>query len=660
MNIFEKYNELSEGTVADDAGLSKKERSSKYECPCGRGDGIKQQELKGKLIWHCYSVYHEDNQHMSNSDLLAKAKGITDKAELAKAIEELHPDLKDTNSFFLKVDSSSATKDYSTLYSKCRAKLPGFVESQGGAWRGLTYGTLFDAGGGYNEAYDSVILPYDERTYFFRNLKPIDGKIVKGINKGGKRRLYYPPNSKFKTGKGTLNFLTEGEIDALSAYQALKPYLEQFGIAATGSVQFVHKTIEELNKTYGDCLTKPRFIWLGDNDAKEEVRKATEDFVEALNAAGYPTIAVFFSNDTGRKVDANQYLQEHGDSGLAGFLFDVVDSKEGDLDKLARDIMKAAVQAQGIKSSSLSDYLEEDFDADVAHMSKHSDRATGFENLDVEQLFLPGLYVVGGTPGTGKTTFCWQLLSQLAGGDEYQGRSKEYCVFCCYEMSRMEMAAKSIARDMRRQWFSNKEISCLSSSQIRLGAGKFNDAAKAAMKRLKATMETLNVMELSNTNLTELLVALNFEAQRAKEAGLPLVICVDYLQLIPVENSKATAKERIDEAMLRLKNFQRETNSTLIVISSLNREACNVGGTKLFAFKESGSVEYSSDVAWLLVREDEEDSPRHVKLVCMKNRSGATYEVSFEYWAQSDYFCGRDRSSLSEEEPRKKKKVRDS
>lgn len=295
-----------------------------------------------------------------------------------------------------------------------------------------------------------------------------------------------------------------------------------------------------------------------------------------------------------------------------------------------------------MKDNSMAEYiLSGAFDAAIDGMQRYSSRATGFENWDMEQVFLPGLYVLGGTPGTGKTTFALQLLSQLAVGDDAREVEAERCVFCAYEMSLMELTAKSVAREVRRMWFRDKDINCLPSSQIRLGAGRFNKAVTIAQKKIADSMRNLHILEMEGTPINKLIELLKVEAQAAKTAGMALTVAIDYLQLIPVGESKASAKEKVDEIVLKLKNFQRATDSTVIVISSLNREACKLGGDGLFNFKESGSIEYSADVTWQLIRDGEVDNPRRVKLKCAKNRNGSIYDVDFDYYADSDYFCGR-------------------
>ena len=660
MNIFQQVNLLSEEEITVAANLRKANDEKSWVCPkCGngsngkKGDGIRQKLRKGRLNWWCPRC----EANMSNSDVIAESYGISDTAELAKKLEELFPQKsKPFLSFegkYVREESRDAAakasvgaqepagrKNYARMYAVCQRALPRFLAAHGGLWRGLTNETLHEASVGYNCNYRNkkvMILPYDDVTFFWRE---VDGK-AKGVNVGGKRRLYEAMT--LKTGKGTINFLMEGELDALTVKQALSSFKESVGVAATGSISFTEMLIRELDSQYATGSERPRFIWLGDNDNRGV--KGSAKMVSALKVAGYPAISVFFAEEGMAKVDANQYLQEHGTEALSRWLFNVVEERKAELDKVLLEIKKATAQTRGIVISSLSEYLTDDFDSELESVSLYLGRSTGFENLDGVQLFLPGVYVLGGSPGAGKTTFAWQLLSQLAEGDDLKGRSAEHCVYCSYEMSRLELASKSIAREMRRHRLANKDVGlCLSSADIRLGNGRGTDEFKLAKEKFVRTAKNLRVAELSNTTLSELLVLLRSEADSAKNLGLPLTVAIDYLQLIPVENAKATAKERVDEIMLTLKTFQRETKSTLIILSALNREGNRGMSNALFSFKESGAIEYSADVTWNLgfsVESEEEQKimPRREELKCLKNRNGATYKVEFDYYADSDYFC---------------------
>lgn len=655
VNIFERVNSFGESDIATAADLKLAQDGKSWICPLcgngsngGKGDGIRQKLRKGRLNWWCPRC----EANMSNVDVIAVAYGleVSDKAEIGKKLEELFPSertffsFRDKYALRLGQDTARAAqnaagrKDYSRMYEICRRALSGFLAAHGGTWRGLTNETLHEAGAGYNANYRgkrAMVLPYDEGTFFWRAV----GDSDKGVNVGGKRRLY--ETLPLKTGNGKLNFLTEGEIDALSVKQAFSSFKENFGVAATGSISFTDMLVRELEVRYSASDEKPRFIWLGDND-KRGVAGASK-IVKALNEAGYPAVSVFFGAETGEKVDANKYLQDNGTEALTRWLFEVADESETELDRLTREIKKATAQAHGISVCSLADYLVDDFDEELDRVSSYASRATGFENLDEKQIFLPGLYVLGGSPGAGKTTFAWQLLSQLAEGDEFTGRATEYCVYCSYEMSRLELASKSIAREMCRQRLAHKgEGIRIASADIRRGNGRNTQEFKAAKEKFRKTAQKLRVAELSNTTLSELLVMLKEEANFAGDKSL--TVAIDYLQLIPVDNPKATAKERIDEIMLSLKTFQRETNATVILLSALNREGNKGISNALFSFKESGAIEYSADVTWHLgfsVESEEEQKilPRRVELKCMKNRNGATYKVEFEYYADSDYFC---------------------
>ena len=70
-------------------------------------------------------------------------------------------------------------------------------------------------------------------------------------------------------------------------------------------------------------------------------------------------------------------------------------------------------------------------------------------------------------------------------------------------------------------------------------------------------------------------------------------ICLDYLQIVP--SSKESTKLGVDDSVRKLKKFQRDTNSTFIVISSFNR-ANYTQGVSFKSFKESSNIEYTADV----------------------------------------------------------------
>lgn len=283
-------------------------------------------------------------------------------------------------------------------------------------------------------------------------------------------------------------------------------------------------------------------------------------------------------------------------------------------------------------------FFKEKFGVKVKEMKEYASRKTGFENIDAEQIFTPGLYVLGGLPALGKTTFAWQLLEQMA-------RQGEKCVYCSYEMSEFELYTKSISREL----FNRDKKTGLTSAGIRRG-----DETRTLTEILTEFGETgidLTVVEMQEQDIDDLI----FELRKYCVEKAPVIV-LDYLQVVPVRRKEASAKQGIDEIVRKLKNFQRETSATFIVISSFNRQ--NYAQQVAFeSFKESGNIEYSADVVWGLqlyatrelkegatnqnreiIAKAKEATPRQVELKCLKNRQGRNYSCFFKYYPAVDTF----------------------
>jgi replicative DNA helicase len=110
-----------------------------------------------------------------------------------------------------------------------------------------------------------------------------------------------------------------------------------------------------------------------------------------------------------------------------------------------------------------------------------------------------------------------------------------------------------------------------------------------------------------------------------------------------------TDKQNTDKAVMELKRVSRDFKTPVLAISSFNRQSYNSPVT-MEAFKESGAVEYSSDVLIGLQlagagengfnpNEEKQRTPRNIELVMLKNRNGRTGDkIKFEYHPQFNYF----------------------
>ena len=131
--------------------------------------------------------------------------------------------------------------------------------------------------------------------------------------------------------------------------------------------------------------------------------------------------------------------------------------------------------------------------------------------------------------------------------------------------------------------------------------------------------------------------------------GTKPVVVIDYVQILAPADIRATDKQNTDKAVLELKRISRDFKIPVLGISSFNRtsykDAVNMG-----AFKESGSLEYGSDVLIGLqlrgagegdfdVDAAKQADPRKIEVVILKNRNGATGKhILFDYYAKFNCF----------------------
>jgi replicative DNA helicase len=127
------------------------------------------------------------------------------------------------------------------------------------------------------------------------------------------------------------------------------------------------------------------------------------------------------------------------------------------------------------------------------------------------------------------------------------------------------------------------------------------------------------------------------------------VIFIDYLQILVPGDVRGSDKQNTDKTVFELKRLSRDFKIPVIGVSSLNRENYTTA-INMSAFKESGAIEYSSDVLLGLqlmgagqsgfdVNDEKKKEPRKIELKVLKNRNGATGDsVYFDYFPKFNYF----------------------
>lgn len=158
---------------------------------------------------------------------------------------------------------------------------------------------------------------------------------LKRLGKDGAKYLYGGIRTPF--GLNTLApdaeyiFVTEGEFDALSVWQALSgkyPCIALGGKADNG-------TVAALSNFYP--AKKPKIIFVADNDdaGLDCAKEMCNDF---LGIGGFAATFTTFADISEPKLDANKILVAMGDAVLAEKLNSAITAKKDELDKMAADI----------------------------------------------------------------------------------------------------------------------------------------------------------------------------------------------------------------------------------------------------------------------------------------------------------------------------------
>ena len=520
----------------------------------------------------------------------------------------------------------SEEKELTRIIEKAQESLKEFVESQGGKWRGLSLELLKKLKCGYskeyahpktpNKKFPAVIIPNDNGGIFARG---VNAKEYSNISPTGTTTIYLPEGTDFDL------IVVEGAINGASILQAIPE--PKFGIMASGGTSGNENVVTRLKELYPE--KKPRILIAYDNDSNGAGQKAAENLRERLIEASFTacTINITKTPDT----DLNDVLNAQNGAKKLSEMIEValVESQEEFLN-----------QEKEILGEDSAEYYTEKFEEYLENRKAFSERKTGFKNIDEEAgAFLPGVYVVGGLAALGKTSFCWQLLEQLA-------RQGENGIYASYEMSSGELYSKRIARALYQKERKEGVEKALTITQIsRSNFYEHRENFEEVLKNLKEEKISLRVWELEEIEIEKLFERIT---KFIELKGKPPVVVIDYLQILAgsVENIKVA----IDDILRRLKNFQRETNTTFIVISSLNR-ANYTTEISFESFKESGGIEYSADVVWGLqlyiedgkrnyesIEKAKKEIPREIQLKCLKNRFGKNYDVGFLYYPQVDLF----------------------
>lgn len=351
-------------------------------------------------------------------------------------------------------------------------------------------------------------------------------------------------------------------------------------------------------------------IVFADNDHETEARTGenpgrlyAETEVKSGRAKAF-IIPEFVHGENGS--DWNDYEAIHGSEATAAEITRQLDAVLNDKTESEPEQQSDGERESEITESSLESPVESpkfptdadrlnDFLAHVAALREAERISTGFPKLD-EMLnggLYAGLYTVGANTGFGKTLFAVQLVNNIA-------RAGHGVLIISLEMSAYELMARSLSRESFLLSLLKTGSADHALTFRDILQGNFGKTAKSGSIIEKVMRDYAQW----GANITTIEGVGDVTASKIREAvtdytarheGKPPVLLVDYVQLVASPDSHMSDKTRTDYSVLELKRISRDFAIPVIIVSSLNRENYNEP-ISTSALKESGSLEYSSDV----------------------------------------------------------------
>lgn len=649
-------------------------RGEQYVCPlCDSGEGPNATPagsiyFKGDIPYYkCFSC----DAHLDTIDLIAEVEGLEPAEAFKRAYEEFNLTPIQTPSTLANKPSKGIIEgSFTDYYRKCAKNLINIAKNGDGDMvnylksRGISPLTAEYFFIGYDSKWISpTATAKGKKTY-------PSPRLIFPLNAHSYTARAVDPNNavpKMKEGKGDLFnrqaldgeypvIIVEGEFDALSLADIgvrggkIKNGInaDVVALCSTGNYKLLLEALRHKKPT------SPLIISL-DND--KAGLKTTISLAKGLEELG---IAYSINNVSGEYNDPNDALLASRTQFVSEVKRIIHEVNANTLTTLKDLSLEDALEGDLTTEDLIDDqepYLEpiESVAAEIQAFKDHIQASitaptisTGFTQLDhlLDDGLHSGLYVLGAISSLGKTSFILQVADQLA----QQGIP---VIFFSLEMSKYELMAKTVSR-LTHLYSANPRDAkttrgILQGKRYETYSTSERDLIETATKKYSEFAKNLYIVE-GIGNIGAELIAASVETF-IEHTGTKPVVIIDYLQILAPAEPRATDKQNTDDAVLRLKRLSRDQDVPVIAISSLNRENYTAS-ISLRAFKESGAIEYSSDVLIGLqfdtkgekltdddINEMKKQDPRKIELKVLKNRNGQTGDsIKYSYYPKFNYF----------------------
>ena len=492
--------------------------------------------------------------------------------------------------------------------------------------RGITQESIDRFQLGYDPAYDeknvgyrpwkAVIIPTSSETFEARNTQVEPNSAENGKNKyrkHGSSRIFNI--SSLWEEKERPVIVCEGVFDAISIIQS--------GGQAVGLGSAVNykSLVDELDKVNP---AKPLVIAF---DADDSGRDNAAKLEAELQKRKVPYVMA--PDFYGEFHDANDMLLKAPD-------------------KLQKAVQAAYASAEAVpdpKDEAKNEYLRTSagrslkaFMEAIQAAAGRPRLSTGFKPIDdaLDGGLYTGFYIIGAISSLGKTTLTLQIADNLA----KQGRD---VLFFSLEQSKFDLMSKSISRETCLYCRNNNIDTRNAKSNLGIIDGRrwpdFNETEKKvvneAWQAYRDYAKHVFIFEgIGNISVAE--IRERIKAHISLTGNSRPVVFIDYLQILKAAegDERASDKQIVDHNVTALKQLSRDFDIPIIAVSSLNRQNYSEK-INMAAFKESGAIEYGSDVLIGLqltgagesgfdVDKAKEENPRKIDFCILKNRNGKT------------------------------------
>jgi replicative DNA helicase len=297
----------------------------------------------------------------------------------------------------------------------------------------------------------------------------------------------------------------------------------------------------------------------------------------------------------------------------------------------------------------------EELEAFFAALEARQKAGNDFQGLDTGLMHLnrvingltSGLFILGAMPSVGKTTLAKQIADNVV-----ERHADAACLFVSLEQSKEELRIKTLSR------LSGIENRDMQRGRLDTTAAGWSKVAEAK-EAFAVFAGRLQLLEGDRTTTPDRirLAALQL---RQKTQAARLLIVVDYLQIVPTDQEFGDPRQKVDFVVSELRRIARDLDCPVLAIASINRASYGQSGGTLNSYKESGAVEYSADVAFVMVEDKDKEKGeenylgtmrpwRKVLLDVVKNRNGEKARVELAFFPSVSRFRELSKGSLPEE-----------